>query len=30
MRSIIPLFAIALAASAPAVATELMPVSPFR
>src|SRR6476660_4219894 len=30
MRSILPLFAVALVASAPAVATELVPVSPFR
>jgi hypothetical protein len=30
MRSIIPLFAVALAVSAPAVAMELVPVSPFR
>jgi len=30
MRSIIPLFALALAVSAPAVATELVPVRPFR
>jgi hypothetical protein len=30
MRSIIPLFAVALAVSAPAVATELVPVPPFR
>ena len=30
MRSIIPLFAVALAVSAPAVAAELVPVPPFR
>ncbi len=30
MRSTIPLFALALAVSAPAVATELVPVPPFR
>src|SRR5438270_6174746 len=30
MRSIMPLFAVALAVSAPAVATELVPVPPFR
>src|SRR5947209_3262232 len=30
MRSIVPLFAVALAVSAPAVATELVPVPPFR
>jgi hypothetical protein len=30
MRSIIPLFAVALAISAPAAATELVPVPPFR
>lgn len=30
MRSTLPLFALALAASAPAVATEIIPVSPFR
>ena len=30
MRSIIPLFAVALAVSASALATELVPVSPFR
>jgi hypothetical protein len=30
MRSILPLFAVAFAASAPAVASELIPVSPFR
>lgn len=30
MRSLIPLFAAALAASAPALATETVPVAPFR
>jgi hypothetical protein len=30
MRSIVPLFAVALAASAPALATEPVPVAPFR
>src|SRR5438132_12062416 len=30
MRSIAPLFALALAISAPALATEVVPVAPFR
>ena len=30
MRSIAPLFALALAVSAPALATEVVPVAPFR
>lgn len=30
MRSTLPMFALALAISAPAVATEMVPVSPFR
>jgi hypothetical protein len=30
MRSTLPLFALALAASAPALATEIVPVQPFR
>ena len=30
MRSILPLFAVSLAASAPAIATEVVPTQPFR